>query len=87
MPGNPSLADLAGISDSLDLNSVDEEDLLASILLVLSTSVPAYMGPVIDACLNGSISHFPQPVSGAMVSSPMVVVPAMDCLGRNTLRM
>lgn len=77
LPDGPSLENIVGLSDGFDLGIADEGSLCQALLGSLIGQIPDYLQPAVESYLNGKLAHFPQPVSGAMIASSMVVVAAM----------
>ena len=76
-PAGPSLEEFLGVDIGPDLTTADDAELFGAWIPLMQTMVPRYLMPALESLLDGSLAHFPQPVSGAMITSAMTVVAAM----------
>lgn len=76
-PGGPPLEQLLGVDVGDDLTLANDAMLFGAFATAVQGMVPQYLMPAVKSTMDGSLAHFPQPVSGAMVAASMTIVAVM----------
>jgi len=76
-PGGLPLEQLLGVDVGADLTQANDAVLFGAFATAVQGMVPQYLMPAVKSTMDGSLAHFPQPVSGAMVAASMTVVAVM----------